>query len=219
MDGAASNSGNALTQILAPEMDGEDLAQRRVRAVRNQYPLAEGRRLTGLLADAGVTAVVIKGPALSDRLFGAPGLRDHADIDLVVRPEDAQRAMDVVGGCGYEGEVIAADSPVLRGPCENAFRKGGAVPGMVEVHWRLYPRHLPFPRKLELDVLWPRLGAEFEENDLALYLCFHWVKEWEGIDKLKLFAAALDQCAAFPWAEAVREAEAEGTLRMLLLGG
>ncbi len=92
---------------------------------------------------------------------------------------------------------------------------------MVEVHWRLYPRHLPFPSRLELDTLWPLLeanGLDFNDNDLALYLCFHWVKEWRGLEKLELFAAALGKCGAFPWDALVREAEHEGTLRMLLLG-
>lgn len=189
------------------------------RAVRNQYLLDEGSRLVQVLRRAGIPSVVIKGPALSRRLFGSPHHRDHVDIDLVVPPQYIGKSLPLLAAEGYTTEVPDLGSPVFRGPCQCVLQKAGPLPASVELHWRLYPRHLPFPRALELASLWPRLeagGMAFDENDLALYLAFHWVKEWQGRQQLEMFAAALGACRSFPWEANVADAEREGTLRPLL---
>jgi hypothetical protein len=189
------------------------------RALRNQFQLDEGNRLVQTLQRRGVPSVVIKGPALSRRLFASQHRRDHVDIDLVVPPEFLNQAVALLAAEGYALELPDLRSPVFRGPCQCVLRKAAPLPASVELHWRLYPRHLPFPRKLELDSLWPRLeagGMVFDDNDLALYLAFHWVKEWQGAQQLEMFAAALAACRDFPWPAAVADAEREGTLRPLL---
>jgi len=182
---------------------------------RESLAVAEGLRKTG------VPALPFKGPRLTQRLFGDTVHRRHADMDILVQPAALPRAIRRLGEMGYVADFADPASPILRHDGQIAFLDSRPLNFMLELHWRLYPRSLPFPRRLGLDALWPRLqanGMDFTDEDLALYLCFHWIKEWAWIDKLLLFAAALDRCVAFPWNSVLQEAEQEGTLRMLLLG-
>ena len=96
-------------------------------------------RVIALLESAGVQVMPVKGPALSQDVYGAPALRTYTDLDLLVWPQDALHARQVLlehghrdarpftarllaGGLRREGEVCLA-SP--------------QAPAEVDLHWRL----------------------------------------------------------------------------------
>src|SRR5437660_933015 len=61
-------------------------------AMRNLRLSGEVARLARLLQRDGITAVPYKGPAMAAALWGSPGVRQCADIDLLVLPEEVERA-------------------------------------------------------------------------------------------------------------------------------
>src|SRR5690606_15488250 len=84
--------------------DARALLNQRARhhALRALRYTAELNRLIGALAEYGVTALPLKGPALAHLLYGDVALRQFADLDVLVRPSDAATAVGAVLGLGYE---------------------------------------------------------------------------------------------------------------------
>jgi hypothetical protein len=66
------------------------------------------------LSTAGVDVVSLKGPVLSERLFGDPAARPFHDLDLLVAPNDLDRAVTVLASVGLRPE---------RTPEERYFRQ------------------------------------------------------------------------------------------------
>jgi hypothetical protein len=61
--------------------------------LRREAHLAD---IVGLLEEAGVETMLLKGAASSTAYYPSRGLRDMADIDLLVRPDDVGRAVDIL---------------------------------------------------------------------------------------------------------------------------
>ena len=53
------------------------------------------------LEAVGIPSMLLKGPALGRALYGKPGRRPSADIDLLVRAEDLNGAVEVAERLGY----------------------------------------------------------------------------------------------------------------------
>lgn len=93
--------------------------------------------LTAVLADAGIRSTPLKGPLLSDAIYGDPGRRPSADLDLLVAPEQLRDAVAVVRGMGYEapGDYVQHDGfPMLHFALMHKRRE---LPP-VELHWRIH---------------------------------------------------------------------------------
>jgi hypothetical protein len=56
------------------------------------------------LAAASIETVVLKGPVLSERLWGDPFARPTSDVDLAVSPRDLDRALGALGELGWRDE-------------------------------------------------------------------------------------------------------------------
>ena len=94
------------------------------------------------LAEAGVPALVVKGPALAEQLYGDSTLRNFCDLDVLVRPEDVETARRVALGSGYVErypiDAISA-SRLQSGEQEMGFSHGRTGIAL-DLHWRLGPR-------------------------------------------------------------------------------
>jgi len=62
-------------------------------------------KVLAALEDAGVRALPYKGPALAQQLYGDPCLRHFVDLDLVVAPQDARRALDCLERIGWQAAL------------------------------------------------------------------------------------------------------------------
>jgi len=58
-------------------------------------------RLLEAFADAGVPVILLKGAALAHLIYPGPELRPMADIDVLINPADAERAVAIARGLGY----------------------------------------------------------------------------------------------------------------------
>lgn len=68
------------------------------------WSLRHGRQIriiTTALEDAGITVLLLKGPALARTVYPDPALRYSSDIDLLVKPEDVLKCEPVFTQLGY----------------------------------------------------------------------------------------------------------------------
>ena len=64
------------------------------------FTLADrGRK--GLVADAGISAAVVKGPVFAERLYKIPADRPFTDIDLLMSPENLSKANAILPSLGF----------------------------------------------------------------------------------------------------------------------
>src|SRR5690606_38660962 len=118
--------------------------EQRLRALRLQttaMALAQRedlRRVVDDLARAGVAALPFKGPTLAAWLYGDPGLRPGADLDLLVAPGDVLRARERLLALGWSACWQPPErlvGPYLRLGTTLYFTAPGRAD--VDLHWRL----------------------------------------------------------------------------------
>lgn len=150
---------------------------------------ARGRRLAALhragrmaaiskaFSAAGIRHLGIKGPVLSQQLYGDLAARDSKDLDLLIDPTALQRATDVLNSMGFRDESVHAEDGGSRGNKHRTFVGHGVD---VEVHTRLLDVEALLP--LSFEALWSRremvcLGAiavpALSMLDTILYLSAH----------------------------------------------
>jgi hypothetical protein len=102
--------------------------------------------IVAMLAEAGICCAPLKGPLLGEAIHGDPGRRLSSDIDLLVAPEQLQRAVEVARGLGYgvpSDHVLADGLPLLH------FVLGHEREELppVEIHWRVHWYERSFARE------------------------------------------------------------------------
>jgi len=116
---------------------------------RNLILQHELRRLLLAFQDIGIEAVILKGAALMEEIYGDIALRPMGDIDLLVHSEDLQRAGEQLVALGYTPLEI---EPNRRwGPANHPHLPpyiNQALSVWVEVHWDLVGQYNPFVRTL-----------------------------------------------------------------------
>ena len=144
---------------------------------------AETIRVCRILREAGIPVASLKGASLSMLAFGNLGLRHGRDIDLLVSPDDALRADEVLSS-SYDLQMPIGPHSLpqkkhwihQRKHFEYRERSKG-IP--LELHWRLFDNPRFFTDGSEpstwMDV--PILGKSSLQTlstpDLLLYLCVH----------------------------------------------
>ena len=117
-------------------------------ADQKQQGLLRQQRITGLLAQldqAGraqdIPMLAMKGSALLALGLYADGERPMSDIDLLVRPKDRDRALQLLQAMGYVAELEVARHVCLRPagwPSAVAFGEHAGNPVKIELHTRVY---------------------------------------------------------------------------------
>lgn len=197
-----------------------------IRSLRMQRELV---MVLGVLAEAGVPALALKGATLSQQLYGDSTLRLFNDLDVLVRPESIRAARDVVIGLGYEDvhPLDASDKGLLelqRGEQEATFRRPRG--DLLEVHWRIGPRFAEdslsaeglFERAGEVELLdrrFPCLGPLDVTLALSVHAATH---EWLRIEDAAAMRAALSRLRGSESRELEVLASSSGCARRLHIG-
>jgi len=185
---------------------------------------AELFRLLERFVEAGVEIVTTKGPALSVRCYGDPGMRQYSDLDLVIREADIRRATQAMLDLAYEPRVPLTAIDAKKIPGEYAFRKSGTQL-LVEFHtertFRYHPRPLQiekiFQRRAVVTVDGRDVPALSLEDELIL-ICVHGAKHfWERLMWIADVAALIARQAP-DWDRALAIAHEVGAERILRLG-
>lgn len=110
-----------------------------VEAGRRQAALlqAVAARAGDALAGAGIRSTTLKGPALSEALYGDPGRRPSGDIDLLVAREQLEDAVRVVRGLGYAAPAHEFEDRGLPLLHFTLVHEREQLPP-VELHWRIH---------------------------------------------------------------------------------
>jgi Uncharacterised nucleotidyltransferase len=95
------------------------------------------QRVTAMLEREGIVAMPLKGPQLSELLYGDPGRRLSGDVDLLVDPERLTDAVAVVERLGYQRPtdfVYPSGLPQLH---YALLHPQDELPP-IELHWRVH---------------------------------------------------------------------------------
>jgi len=125
----------AKSWAFAPPTDLADdwAAAYRRSALRALQQKAELARLGRTMAESGIEAMVLKGGAIAWRGWFDPALRPMRDLDLLVGPENAERAQQALRDLGYTGEEGPNESNDKHLPGLLSPRTGTAI----EIHLHL----------------------------------------------------------------------------------
>ena len=139
-------------------------------SLRNLRLAAEESRVSAALSAAGLRHWPLKGPTLSERLYGDIGVRQIADLDLLVEPAGFARADALLAGLGYVRQTRGAiDS--LSAAQELIYVRDCSAPSSLAAafYLDLHQRLLPYVRR---DPLAARVFADgMTRENLLLYLC------------------------------------------------
>jgi hypothetical protein len=104
------------------------------------------QRVTAALASAGIRSQPLKGPLMSEAIYGDLGRRLSNDVDLLVPPEQLAAAVQVVRGLGYDPPADRADGDGLPQLHFALVHERGELPP-VELHWRIHWYERDFARQ------------------------------------------------------------------------
>lgn len=224
----------ALPQAAAGELQRAYLLTRE----QNAHLFAELARVLSALGGQGIPAITLKGAALAPYIYAEVGLRTMADVDLLVRPEDAGRAEAALADLGYGLNPAAPDlrpPGFLRaygGSAEYARPAAGVHgPLMIDLHWRLTNSEwIRRATRLPLDALWAtarpwshggaqalRLAPFYEAAHLALHLLKHRLAT--GTLKMLLdlhLLASAQEADPMTWGEQARACRVAGPMYLVL---
>lgn len=96
-------------------------------------------KILDLLSNAGIMVIPVKGAWLSQTVYPNIAMRGMSDIDLWIRKEDVQRAIEAIATIGYQVSLSSKERPrelqdALLG--ETLLTKSGAP--FVELHWNIF---------------------------------------------------------------------------------
>lgn len=177
--------------LLRRRLEGVEIPESAKDRLRSEYAETWARTVGALaalppvleaLGKAGVSVVLLKGIDLVQRLYGDAGLRPLTDVDLLVRPEEAGRAREVLVGLGFEPWEEDEDH-LERGPLLIELHSTAVDLGRIE--GRRFAAHL------ETDSIWQRARPSWGDppyvlrpspEDHLLYLCRHLLQHsYEGL--------------------------------------
>ena len=172
-----------------------------------------------------IEAVPFKGPTLALLAYGDIGLRQFADLDILVRRDDVARVRALLAGHGFapapqltEGQEAA----LLRFDCAQNFSNRERV--FVDVHWGLAPKYLAI--NLDTNALWNNLQSitigqtkiqTLSQEDLLLALAIHgFTHYWERLGWISDIGALIDRNRT-DWSALLQTASRLGLRRILTI--
>ncbi len=182
-----------------PAADLELLEARTARTrARNEAHLAIASRWVALLELGGVSATLLKGVPLALRYYRDLGVRPMSDVDLLVPPEQATRALDLLEGAGwYDGGGASRDT------LERLHHGSGMLHGeggSLDLHWRLSGfLDADFEPRVEPLRVGQHESRTLDRTDMLLHVVLHGA--WYGsaaslrwvADAVTVLRAAADQ--------------------------
>jgi hypothetical protein len=182
----------------------------------------------GRLGEAGVRAVPFKGPVLAEAVYGDVGMRQFADIDVLVVRDDVRRASDVLASLGFElahGARKVDDALLQTAECHIGFfhRRSQTT---IELHWRTGPRFayasLPAEDLIADAVPTTLLGRPIDgltPPDTYLMVCVHAAHHhWDQLEHVATVGRLIDGGAIEDWDQLLDRAAAYGCRRRCLIG-
>ena len=205
-DNGRPSKGSAALAVLRSERQYRCLTPIALRNVRMMHLL---ERLAGKFNEANIPLMLLKGAALNLTAYRHPDERAMSDLDILVKPDDAKRALEILEGEGglRRGELFQDDF-FPRFYFETEYVIGSVFPVTIDVHVRPFGL-LRYSRLVDDDAFWQRArqvrmgGATVflpSAEDMLIHLTVHstfhrcsqpkWIADIERW--LRLYGDALD---------------------------
>lgn len=134
------SGGEAGEDLIANVMQSLDAGRR-----QNAFLKMVSDRLLRMLTEAGIRCTPLKGPVLSEALYGDLGRRPSSDIDLLVAQEQLDDAVRIVRDLGYKAPTDRVDASGLPLLHLALTHEQNQLP-RVELHWRIHWYERSFAR-------------------------------------------------------------------------
>jgi Uncharacterised nucleotidyltransferase len=186
-------------------------------------------RIMAAFQAGAVEVLAYKGPALALQAYGDVRARVYRDIDLLVRPNDFDRARAVLLAAGYRPvhqQARATPAALLRrSECDESFVH--AVTGvLVELHWAITPPYFSIPydiaglfeRHVRLGSPQMEVSAPGPEDSLIL-LCINGTKDgWGRLETIAAIAELIRRHPALDWKVVAARAASLNVRRLWHIG-
>ena len=210
----------------------------KVSSLRNRLLFGEFRKLVDLFAEHNIDCIALKGITLASTLYEDPALRQFADLDLLVREPDIDRARRLLQQHGFHpvyshglliGEAVDL-SPFQDGIFREYYHQYelNSADGLIyiDLHWRLSPRVYPADVNTELawrfsvsDVICDRDVKVLSDELKLVYLCVHGAKDgWSQIKWIVDADRLINARPELDWAQMFAIARSCGCQKMLAVG-
>lgn len=216
---------NDIGAALPPEIKESLLERRRAQNFLALRLTAELFRLLENFSKQGISALVLKGPALAAQAYADPSVRTYGDLDLLVRQRDIRRATELMIGSGYEAAVPLSAIDAGKIPGQYLFSHPDSKL-LVELHndltLRYFPRPLPIEgivaRQVRVCVDGHEVPAPCVEDHLVL-ICIHGAKHfWERLSWIVDVAGLIAQQTKIDWERAASTAKDVAAEHLLYTG-
>jgi hypothetical protein len=214
-----------------PTGDGRTVG--RADAVHSLYLAEQLRSVVDAFEAADLGVLPFKGPVLASAVYGDVTRRSFADLDLLVPPSDASRAVDRLESRGFAPTAACPrrdDGPLLGGPVTpplvKEYRLRRPSDGVViELRTRVGEPRLPFrttvetlrDRRTSVDLAGGRVPA-LSPEDRVVVLAYHGHKHlWRRLGWICDLAATV-LTGDVDWVTVRRRAETAGHARKLHVG-
>jgi hypothetical protein len=184
-------------------------------------------RVLECLEAHGVRALPYKGPVLAQSCYSDLGLRQFSDLDILILPEEIQRAKSALRDLDY-GPNFAYSPALEHTYVESGYELAFDAPlgrNLLELQWRLLPKF--YSVELPLEQIFARSAfAQLSGNqvrtlgpeDLFITLCLHAAKHgWARLS----WVCDLDRAMRVPeidWVLVRQRADELGILRVVQIG-
>ena len=196
---------------------------------RNMIATARLLKLVEEFRSSDISVLPFKGPLLAIRAYGDLSLRKFGDLDMLIRPNDLARSIDLLKANGYS--PVTSATWLQKTNWNISDKKDilfvsdvGDLP--LELHWKLSGSHFALP--VEEDRLWARTEetsiagrdvGTLSFNDLLLYLCLHGSRHsWERLGWISDINELVGSTDAIDWEHLTAEADRLGCRNVLGLG-
>lgn len=136
---------HTLSSIECPQDIREHLREAGAEATAHNLALKGLEKSTlRSLRDSGIECLPFKGPNLAEYLYGSASTRACYDIDILIHPDDHEKAADVLCKLSFERDV-----PDIPSQLWHAYRYEESYTQtdkglFLELHWRFMPTFIPF---------------------------------------------------------------------------
>jgi Uncharacterised nucleotidyltransferase len=195
---------------------------------RNVLLTGELLSFLNALKAQGIAAMPYKGPSLAVSVYGNLGLRQFADLDILIRKADVAAATEVLLDLGFSAHFKISEDQLerfIRLSYVRLFQRNSGKQ-IVELHWGIAPHFFGF--EPDIDALWADLTTINLSGQpvlspspelLLLLLCVHGAKDgWERLEWLCGVAELVRNYPDLDWDVVFSLARSTGSTRMLAVG-
>jgi hypothetical protein len=163
--------------------------------------------VTGELEASGVRSVLLKGPAIAEWLYPGRGVRVYGDTDLLISPDDWERAIGVLQRLGFEDDLEALGHPRMESITSYPWKRGEDDVDLHTTLWGIAAPPSEVWRLLSASTSRMRVGGRqvdvLSPGPRALHIALHAAQHGHAARKPMVdLEMALSQLPDDVWAEA-----------------